>query len=75
MRFRSDHIGVYSATLAFEFKKDTLADCFHIVRFTEVVYRSELAAQLGPKEPYKPLRLMPNEPVNFNVDEGFRPEE
>ncbi|KAI7797621.1 putative helicase mov-10-B.1 [Triplophysa rosa] len=75
VRFRSNHIGVYSATLAFEFKKDTLADSFHIVRFTEVVYGSELATQLGPKEPYKPFRLEPNKSTNFNVDEGFRPED
>ncbi|KAI7797623.1 putative helicase mov-10-B.1 [Triplophysa rosa] len=75
VRFKSDHIGVYSATLAFEFKKDSMTDSFHIVRFTEVVYRSELAAQLGPKEPYKPFRLEPNKPSKFSMDEGFRPKD
>ncbi|KAA0713974.1 putative helicase mov-10-B.1 [Triplophysa tibetana] len=39
------------------------------------VNRSDLAAQIGPKEPYKPFRLDRNKPSKFSVDEGFRPKD
>uniref|UniRef100_A0A8C2A906 RNA helicase n=1 Tax=Cyprinus carpio TaxID=7962 RepID=A0A8C2A906_CYPCA len=67
VRFKSCHVGVYSATLAFEFKQNAQPTTrpFHIVRFIEVEYRTKLAALLGPTEPYKPLRLNISEPENF----------
>lgn len=76
MKFISDYIGVNLATLAFEFKEDTLPTTrpFHIVRFIEAVYRSELAAQLGPTEPFRRQRLETNEPMRCNIDEGIPPE-
>lgn len=76
LKFKSDYMGVNLATLAFEFKKDTLSATrpFHIVRFIEAVCRSELAAQLGPTEPFKPQRLETNEPMRCNIDEGIPPE-
>ncbi|KAF4109902.1 putative helicase mov-10-B.2 [Onychostoma macrolepis] len=76
VRFKSSHVGVYSATLAFEFKQNTQTTSrpFHIVRFIEVEYRTKLAALLGPTEPYKPLRLNISEPENCKVDEGYPPE-
>lgn len=76
VRFKSSHVGVYSATLAFEFKKNTqpTTRSFHIVRFIEAEYRSKLAALLGPTEPYKPLRLNISEPENCIIDEGFPPD-
>ncbi|XP_042618300.1 putative helicase mov-10-B.2 [Cyprinus carpio] len=76
VRFKSSHVGVYSATLAFEFKQNTQPTTlpFHIVRFIEVEYRTKLAALLGPTEPFKPLRLNIFEPENCKVDEGVPPE-
>uniref|UniRef100_A0A8C1D6B3 RNA helicase n=1 Tax=Cyprinus carpio carpio TaxID=630221 RepID=A0A8C1D6B3_CYPCA len=76
VRFKSCHVGVYSATLAFEFKQNAQPTTrpFHIVRFIEVEYRTKLAALLGPTEPYKPLRLNISEPENCKVDEGSPPE-
>lgn len=77
MRFKSSHVGVYLAILAFEFKKNTQATTcpFHIVRFIEAVYRTKLACLLAPTEPFKPMRLDTFEPENCRVDEGVRPEE
>ncbi|XP_067251046.1 putative helicase mov-10-B.2 isoform X2 [Chanodichthys erythropterus] len=76
VRFKCRHVGVYSATLAFEFKQNTQPATrpFHIVRFIEAEYRTKLAALLGPTEPFKPLRLNISEPENCKVDEGFPPE-
>lgn len=76
MRFKSSHVGVYLAILAFEFK-DSQANTrpFHIVRFIEAVYRTKLASLLAPTEPFKPIRLDTFEPENCRVDEGVRPEE
>ncbi|CAM4716229.1 unnamed protein product [Leuciscus chuanchicus] len=76
VRFKCSHIGVYSATLAFEFKQNTQPTTrpFHIVRFIEAEYRTKLAALLGPTAPYKPLRLNISEPKNCRVDEGVPPE-
>ncbi|RXN36849.1 helicase mov-10 [Labeo rohita] len=76
VRFKSSHVGVYLATLAFEFKQNTEPTTrpFHIVRFIEVEYRTKLAALLGPTEPFRPLRLNILEPENCKVDEGIPPE-
>lgn len=76
LRFKAEQIGVYPATLAFEFKEDTQpATCpFHIVRFIQAEYRSELAALLGPEEPFRPKRLERYEPARCNIEEGVPPE-
>lgn len=74
LRFKSDQIGVYPATLAFEFKENQDTRPFHIVRFIEAQHRSELTAQLGPTEPFRPKRLDTNQPMKWSIDEGFKPE-
>uniref|UniRef100_A0A8C2Q7T6 RNA helicase n=1 Tax=Cyprinus carpio TaxID=7962 RepID=A0A8C2Q7T6_CYPCA len=72
LRFKAEQIGVYPATLAFEFKENTQPSThpFHIVRFIQAEYRSELAAQLGPEAPFRPKRLETYEPARCNIDEG-----
>ncbi|XP_051949735.1 putative helicase mov-10-B.2 isoform X2 [Xyrauchen texanus] len=76
VRFKSSHVGVYSASLAFEFKENTQATTqpIHILRFIKAVYTTKLAALLGPTEPFKPLRLNTSEPENCIVDEGVPPD-
>uniref|UniRef100_A0A672P211 RNA helicase n=1 Tax=Sinocyclocheilus grahami TaxID=75366 RepID=A0A672P211_SINGR len=66
LRFKAEQIGVYPATLAFEFKENTqpATHPFHIVRFIQAEYRSELAALLGPEEPFRPKRLETYEPMH-----------
>uniref|UniRef100_A0A672R5R3 RNA helicase n=1 Tax=Sinocyclocheilus grahami TaxID=75366 RepID=A0A672R5R3_SINGR len=65
LRFKAEQIGVYPATLAFEFKENTQPATrpFHIVRFIQAEYRSELAALLGPEAPFRPKRLETYEPT------------
>uniref|UniRef100_A0A671LVB9 RNA helicase n=1 Tax=Sinocyclocheilus anshuiensis TaxID=1608454 RepID=A0A671LVB9_9TELE len=67
---------VYPATLAFEFKENTQPATrpFHIVRFIQAEYRSELAALLGPEAPFRPKRLETYEPARCNIEEGVPPE-
>uniref|UniRef100_A0A673GKH1 RNA helicase n=1 Tax=Sinocyclocheilus rhinocerous TaxID=307959 RepID=A0A673GKH1_9TELE len=74
--FKAEQIGVYPATLAFEFKENTQPATrpFHIVRFVQAEYRSELAALLGPEAPFRPKRLETYEPARCNIDEGVPPE-
>uniref|UniRef100_A0A673GLC9 RNA helicase n=1 Tax=Sinocyclocheilus rhinocerous TaxID=307959 RepID=A0A673GLC9_9TELE len=76
LRFKAEQIGVYPATLAFEFKENTQPATrpFHIVRFVQAEYRSELAALLGPEAPFRPKRLETYEPARCNIDEGVPPE-
>uniref|UniRef100_A0A672R6E1 RNA helicase n=1 Tax=Sinocyclocheilus grahami TaxID=75366 RepID=A0A672R6E1_SINGR len=76
LRFKAEQIGVYPATLAFEFKENTQPATrpFHIVRFIQAEYRSELAALLGPEAPFRPKRLETYEPARCNIDEGVPPE-
>ncbi|KAI7797624.1 putative helicase mov-10-B.2 [Triplophysa rosa] len=76
VRFKSNHVGVYLAILAFEFKNtQATTHPFHIVRFIEAVYRTKLASLLAPTEPFKPMRLDTFEPEICRVDEGVRPED
>uniref|UniRef100_A0A671LT19 RNA helicase n=1 Tax=Sinocyclocheilus anshuiensis TaxID=1608454 RepID=A0A671LT19_9TELE len=76
LRFKAEQIGVYPATLAFEFKENTQPATrpFHIVRFIQAEYRSELAALLGPEAPFRPKRLETYEPARCNIEEGVPPE-
>uniref|UniRef100_A0A673H7T0 RNA helicase n=1 Tax=Sinocyclocheilus rhinocerous TaxID=307959 RepID=A0A673H7T0_9TELE len=69
LRFKAEQIGVYPATLAFEFKENTqpATHPFHIVRFIQAEYRSELAALLGPEEPFRPKRLETYEPARLEA--------
>ncbi|XP_066500136.1 putative helicase mov-10-B.2 [Hoplias malabaricus] len=76
MKFCSNDVGVYGATVAFEFKQSMQQPfkIFHIVRFIEVEFRTQLAADLAPIEPYRPFRLSSVQKANFTVDEGVQPE-
>ncbi|CAM4716224.1 unnamed protein product [Leuciscus chuanchicus] len=76
LKFKSDDMGVHSAILAFEFKKNTQVATrpFHIVRFIEAEHRSELTALLGPTAPFRHRRLETYEPMRCNIDEGIPPE-
>lgn len=76
LKFKSDDMGVHSAILAFEFKKNTQVATrpFHIVRFIEAEHRSELTALLGPTAPFRHQRLETCEPMRCNIDEGIPPE-
>lgn len=76
MKFRSDDVGVYRVTVAFEFKASLqeFSRPFYIVRFIEAEFRTELAAELAPIEPYRPFKLNRTKNVNFTVDEGLPPE-
>ncbi|XP_077079161.1 putative helicase mov-10-B.2 isoform X1 [Siphateles boraxobius] len=76
LKFKSDDMGVHSTILAFEFKENTQVATrpFHIVRFIEAEFRSELTALLGPTAPFRHQRLETYEPMRCNIDEGFPPE-
>ncbi|XP_056129615.1 putative helicase mov-10-B.2 [Lampris incognitus] len=53
--FRTSLVGLYPATLAFEFKPDlSTSTAFHIVRFIEVECITSLGRELAPIAPYKP---------------------
>lgn len=75
MKFHSNHVGMYQATVAFEFKLSMEPmEPFHIVRYIEAEFSTQLAKDLAPIEPYTPFRLCRNQTDDFNVDEGERPE-
>ncbi|XP_072537725.1 putative helicase mov-10-B.2 [Salminus brasiliensis] len=74
MKFFAEDVGVYAATVAFEFKAHLSTRPFHIVRFIEAQFRTQLAAELAPIEPYKPFKLSSIPNIKFNVDEGQPPE-
>ncbi|KAK7146112.1 hypothetical protein R3I93_013748 [Phoxinus phoxinus] len=76
LKFESDDMGVHSAILAFEFKENIQVATrpFHIVRFIEAEYRSELTALLGPTAPFRHQKLETYEPMRCNIDEGSPPE-
>ncbi|XP_076845743.1 putative helicase mov-10-B.2 [Brachyhypopomus gauderio] len=74
--FRTEHVGVYQVTVAFEFKASAQSSSppFHIVRIIEAESRTQLARELAPVEPYKPSKLSSYQMENFIVDEGAPPE-
>ncbi|XP_017324243.1 putative helicase mov-10-B.1 [Ictalurus punctatus] len=76
VKFRSKHVGIYRATMAFEFKlsKDPSSTPFHIVRYIEAEFSTQLARELAPTEPYTPFRLSRDQTNDFTVIEGERPE-
>lgn len=74
VKFHSKYVGVYHATVAFEFKLSMEQRPFHIVRFIEVEFSTQLASELAPTEPYTPFRLSRNQTDDFTVDEGDPPD-
>ncbi|KAK3566500.1 hypothetical protein QTP86_034004 [Hemibagrus guttatus] len=74
VKFHSNYVGIYQATVAFEFKLSMEPKPFHIVRFIEAEFSTQLAKELAPIEPYTPFRLCRNQTDDFIVDEGERPE-
>ncbi|KAB5567340.1 hypothetical protein PHYPO_G00231630 [Pangasianodon hypophthalmus] len=76
VKFRSKYVGIYQATVAFEFtlSKETSPRSFHIVRYIEAEFSTQLARELAPIEPYTPFRLSRDQTDDFTVDEGERPD-
>lgn len=76
VKFRSQCVGIYQATVAFEFKlsREPSPRPFHIVRYIEAEFNTQLARELAPIEPYTPFKLSRGQPDAFDVDEGERPE-
>ncbi|XP_072223489.1 putative helicase mov-10-B.2 [Leuresthes tenuis] len=76
VHFRCSLVGLYSATLAFEFQPDLQSStAFHIVRFIEAQCITSLGLELAPVAPYQPRSLpaLSAQP-NFNIVDGQRPE-
>ena len=76
VHFRCSLVGLYPATLAFEFQPDLHAStAFHIVRFIEAQCITSLGLELAPVAPYQPRSLpaLSAQP-NFNIVDGQRPE-
>ncbi|KAI5095127.1 putative helicase mov-10-B.1, partial [Silurus meridionalis] len=76
IKFHSNHVGIYQVTVAFEFKLSMESNSrpFHIVRYIEAEFSTQLAKELAPIMPYTPFRLSRNQSDNFDVDEGERPD-
>ncbi|KAI5610195.1 putative helicase mov-10-B.2, partial [Silurus asotus] len=76
IKFHSNHVGIYQVTVAFEFKLSMESNSrpFHIVRYIEAEFSTQLAKELAPIIPYTPFRLSRNQSDNFDVDEGERPD-
>lgn len=74
--FRCISVGVYPATLAFEFKPDLItSNAFHIVRFIETWCITALGKELAPIAPYKPRALPVWTPAfEYNIVDGLPPE-
>ncbi|PWA28754.1 hypothetical protein CCH79_00014845 [Gambusia affinis] len=75
--FRSEHVGFFPATLAFEFKPDLepTTTAFHIVRIIEAQCITSLGLELAPVAPYKPRSLpaFTPDPV-YRIIDGQPPE-
>ncbi|XP_027022292.2 putative helicase mov-10-B.1 [Tachysurus fulvidraco] len=74
VKVHSKYVGMYHATVAFEFKLSMEPRPFHIVRFIEAEFSTQLAKELAPTEPYTPFRLSRDQTDDFIVDEGERPD-
>ncbi|XP_017270570.1 putative helicase mov-10-B.1 [Kryptolebias marmoratus] len=77
VRFRCSFVGVFPATLAFEFKPDLQASstAFHIVRFIEAQCITSLGLELAPVAPFKPRPLQVcTDDFSSKIVEGQRPE-
>ncbi|KAJ8386394.1 hypothetical protein AAFF_G00170990 [Aldrovandia affinis] len=76
VRFRSQDVGFFVATLAFEFKRELSAESkpFHIVRFLEAMCSTKLAADLAPVAPFRRRRGITQMVMTHEVDEGERPQ-
>lgn len=75
-KFCAKHVGIYQATVAFEFKlsREQGVRPFHIVRYVEAEFVTQLARELAPIEPYTPVSLSRVQRDDFTVDEGERPD-
>uniref|UniRef100_A0A3Q1FUN6 RNA helicase n=1 Tax=Acanthochromis polyacanthus TaxID=80966 RepID=A0A3Q1FUN6_9TELE len=78
--FNCSLVGLYPATLAFEFKPDLqVSTAFYIVRFIEAHCITSLGLELAPEAPYKPRSLpawkadFPCEIVDGQPPEGYHP--
>lgn len=73
---RCSTVGVYPATIAFEFKLDLQSSTsFHIVRFIEAHCLTTLGRELAPVAAYRPQRLPPRTPeVECPIVDGLPPE-
>ncbi|KAL7884849.1 hypothetical protein AOLI_G00076190 [Acnodon oligacanthus] len=76
VKFHAEHVGFYRVTVAFEFKQSMQPSSkpFHIVRFIEAEFRTQLAGELAPIERYRHPKVNSVQAVNFTVDEGMQPE-
>lgn len=76
MKFCSKHVGIYQVMVAFEFKlsKEPSPRPFHIVRYIEAEFSTQLARELAPVEPYTPFSLSRDQTAHFTVDDGERPD-
>lgn len=73
---RCSTVGVYPATIAFEFKLDLQSSTsFHIVRFIEAHCLTTLGRELAPVAAYRPQRLPIRTPeVECPIVDGLQPE-
>lgn len=68
-------VGLYPATLAFEFKMDLQAASFYIVRFIETECVTALGKELAPVAAYKPQSLPKRTAdVECSIVDGVPPE-
>lgn len=68
-------VGLYPATIAFEFKLDLHATSFYIVRFIETQCITSLGKELAPVAAYKPQSLPERTPdVECSIVDGVPPE-
>ncbi|XP_054905535.1 putative helicase mov-10-B.1 [Poeciliopsis prolifica] len=77
VRIRSELVGYFPATLAFEFKPDLepTTTAFHIVRIIEARCITSLGLELGPVAPYKPQSLPAFTPDHdYRIIDGQPPE-
>lgn len=77
VHFLCSLVGVFPATLAFEFKLDSQVSStsFHIIRFIEAQCITSLGMELAPVAPFKPRSLPAWTPeINSEIIDGQPPE-